>query len=121
MDMYQRLKKVAGASQLPFPDEINVEEFAKLLGTSVKYFDYIGDERFGRIIAIETKNDPGPYKDLYWIYIEDEDPELNDKTDFINGVALTLVNGEPKGVYSNGNVCVRYADLRSSEDVYPDE
>ena len=69
------------------------------LGQSVKYFDYLDGERFGRIVAME----PYPYDPtLAWIYIEDEESEYNNKFDVINGV----------------QIC--YAELRISTEVYID-
>ena len=70
------------------------------IGQSVKYFDYLDGERFGKIIAIEPYyQDPS----LIWVYIEDEEDEYNNKVDIINGAEI------------------RYAELRISSDVYIDE
>lgn len=71
-----------------------------LIGKSIKYYDYLGLERFGSIVAVE------PYPEdptQAYIYIEDSDPEFNTHQDCING-----------------NV-IRYSDLRLSTDVYIDE
>lgn len=74
--------------------------FESLIGKSVKYFDYVGDERFGKIIAIE----PYAYdSDLAYIYIEDQEIEYNIHQDIVNGILI------------------KYADIVLSEEVYLDE
>lgn len=72
-----------------------------IIGKAVKYYDYVGDERFGSIIAIEPSNFG---EDIVYCYIEDEDPEYNIHNDLI-------MNGMIK----------RYAELRLSTEVYIDE
>lgn len=70
-----------------------------IIGKHVKYFDYVGDERFGTIIAAEPyPMDP----EVAYVYIEDEDPEYNIHEDFVGG---TLI---------------KYAEIRPSTEVYPD-
>ena len=69
-----------------------------IIGKAVKYFDYVGDERFGSIIAIEPSNFG---EDIVYCYIEDEDPEYNDLS--MNGMVKL------------------YAEIRLSTEVYIDE
>lgn len=70
-----------------------------IMGSHVRYFDYMGFERFGTIVAIE------PYpadSTLAYIYILDEEPEYNVHQDIISGVSVV------------------YAELRPSDEVYLD-
>lgn len=77
--------------------ELNTDQ---LIGKAVKYYDYLDLERFGHIVATE----PYPIDPTQaYIYIEDNDPEVNTHQDFING---QIVN---------------YADIRPSGEVYIDE
>lgn len=77
-----------------------MQEINKLLGRSVKYYDYLESERFGRIVAIE----PYPMDQTQaYIYIEDNEPEFNIHQDVIVGKA------------------VKYAEIRPSSEVYLDE
>lgn len=70
-----------------------------IIGKHVRYFDYLDDERFGTIVAIEPyPMDP----EVVYVYIEDEDPEYNVHQDFVNGSLIT------------------YAEIRPSTEVYPD-
>ena len=70
----------------------------EVIGTHVRYFDYLGLERFGIVIAAEYYRD-----DLAYLYIEDEEPEYNIHEDFVNGTI------------------VRYAEIRMSNQVNIDE
>lgn len=70
----------------------------EVIGTHVRYFDYLGLERFGIVIAAEHYRD-----DLAYLYIEDEEPEYNIHEDFVNGAI------------------VRYAEIRLSDQVNIDE
>ena len=70
-----------------------------LIGKSIKYYDYLDSERFGKILAIEPSRNP----EILYIYIEDDDPEFNVHQDFINGQVL------------------RYAEIRPSSEVYFDD
>lgn len=70
------------------------------IGLHVKYFDYLGLERFGRIIYVEPSN---MNPDIFYVYIEDEEPEFN--------IHDININGEVK----------MYADLRPSNEVYIDD
>lgn len=72
-----------------------------IVGKSVKYYDYVGDERFGTIVAIEPSCF-GEY--IPYCYIEDDDPSYNIHTELI-------INGIVK----------RYAEIRLSTEVYIDE
>ena len=72
----------------------------KLIGKSVKYFDYLDTERFGTIVAIEPyPNDP----EQVYVYISDTDEEFNIHSDLVNGQQIN------------------YAELRLSSEVYFDE
>ena len=73
-------------------------EEKSIIGQHVKYYDYLGTERFGNIAAFEPAGN-----DLAWIYIVDEDPNFNDKVDLVNGVQI------------------QYAEVRISTEVYIDE
>lgn len=72
--------------------------FQEYIGKSVIYYDYLGFERYGRIVAIE----PGQEPDTPWLYIADTDEEYNIHADMVNG--------------SN----IRYAEVRISSDVVLD-
>lgn len=71
----------------------------ELIGKQVIYFDYLGEEHHGSIVAIEpcilSQNE------LY-IYINDEDQDFNIHQDIVNGVQIT------------------YAELRPSSEVILD-
>lgn len=71
-----------------------------IIGLHVKYFDYLGLERFGRICYSEPSN---MQPDTIYVYIEDEDPEFNIHS-------IMTCDGE-----------VRYAEIRTNEEVYLDE
>lgn len=71
----------------------------ELLGKQIKYFDYLGLERSGKIIAFEPCPD---IDDILYLYIEDEDPEFNIHNDIINGKNIS------------------YAELRRSNDIILD-
>lgn len=56
----------------------------ELIGTKVRYEDYLGMIEEGRIIAIEllSMNESILYDvpdDVAWVYIQHEDPEMNNK------------------------------------------
>lgn len=70
------------------------------IGLHVKYFDYLGLERFGRIIYVEPSN---MNPDKFYVYIEDEESEFNIRD--IN------INGEIK----------MYAELRINDEIYLDD
>ena len=73
----------------------------KVIGTHVRYFDYLDDERFGTVVAAEpVLYGPG---DLAWLYIEDEDQEYNIHHDIVDGQLIT------------------YAEIRISNEVDIDE
>ena len=73
------------------------QKIKSLIGKTVKYYDYLDSERFGRIVAIEDNhNNPStPY-----IYIEDEESEYNIHSDIVNGAQIA------------------YAEIRISSEVY---
>ena len=71
-----------------------------LLGKAVIYYDYVGDERYGKIIAIE------PYStdsDLAWIYISDNEDIYNIHEDVVN------------------ENLIKYAAIKLSDEIYLDE
>lgn len=70
------------------------------IGLHVKYFDYLGLERFGRIIYVEPSN---MNPDIFYVYIEDEEPEFN--------IHDIIIDGEVK----------MYAELRPNNEVYIDD
>ena len=74
--------------------------YKKFLGKTIKYYDYLDAERYGRIAAIEP-NPNAP--DTPFIYIEDEEQEFNEHSDVIAGKEI------------------KYADIRLSSEVYPVE
>ena len=71
-----------------------------VIGKSVKYYDYLDDERFGTIVAIEPYNQN---EGVAYIYISDNEEEYNIHEDMIGGK------------------WVKYAELRLSTEVYLDE
>lgn len=72
------------------------EEIKDIIGRTVRYFDYIGSERYGRIIFVEPyPMDP----DQVYVYIEDEEIEFNIHEDFLGGQNI------------------RYAEIRPSSEV----
>lgn len=73
--------------------------YDEIIGLSVRYFDYLGLERFGRIVFAEPSN---TNPNTVYVYIEDEESEFN-----IHEVALV-------------SKVIRYAEIRESTEVYPD-
>ena len=73
--------------------------YDEIIGLSVRYFDYLGLERFGRIVFAEPSN---TNPDIVYVYIEDEESEFNVHD-------ITTVNG-----------LIKYAEIRESTEVYPD-
>lgn len=71
-----------------------------IIGLHIKYFDYLGLERFGRICYAEPSN---VNPNQIYVYIDDEEPEFN-----IHEVIT------PSGP-------LKYAEIRTNEEVYPDE
>lgn len=71
----------------------------ELIGVHVRYFDYLGLERFGTIVSSE----PFQHDDsVRYIYIEDEEVEFNIHEDIINGDSI------------------RYAEIRLTTEVILD-
>lgn len=70
------------------------------IGLHVKYYDYLGIDRFGTIVAVEPTNMYG--SDIFYVYIEDENMDYNIHEDIINGTRI------------------KYAELRLSIEVYID-
>lgn len=73
--------------------------YDEIIGLSVRYFDYLGLERFGRIVFAEPSN---MTPDIVYVYIEDEESEFN-----IHELALV-------------SKVIKYAEIRESTEVYPD-
>lgn len=74
--------------------------YKKYLDKTVKYYDFLDAERYGRIVAVEDNpNDP----ETPYIYIEDEEQEFNEHLDEVNGEQI------------------RYAEIRLSSEIYPVE
>ena len=73
--------------------------YDEVIGLSVRYFDYLGLERFGRIVFAEPSN---TNPDMVYVYIEDEESEFN-----IHELALV-------------SKVIKYAEIRESTEVYPD-
>lgn len=71
-----------------------------LIGLHIRYFDYLQLESFGRIVYVEPSN---MAPDIYYVYIEDEDPVFN--------IHDININGEVK----------MYAEIRPSNEVYIDD
>lgn len=71
-----------------------------IIGLHIKYFDYLGLERFGRICYSEPSNMD---QNTIYVYIEDEESEFNIHT-------IMTPNGE-----------LKYAEIRTNEEVYLDE
>ena len=71
-----------------------------VIGKSVKYYDYLDDERFGTIVAIEPYNQN---EGVVYVYISDNEEEYNFHQDMVGGKL------------------VKYAELRLSTEVYLDE
>ena len=72
----------------------------EVIGTHVRYFDYLGAERYGTVIAAEPSEH---CPELAWLYIEDEEPEYNIHQDIVWGKLIT------------------YAEIRISDEVNIDE
>lgn len=72
------------------------EELNNIIGMKVRYFDYIGSERFGKIIAVE----PSQLATVYYCYIEDDEPDENTHQDIVN------------------NQNIQYAAIRPSIELY---
>ena len=70
----------------------------KIKGMPIKYLDYLDMERYGVIHHAEPYQD-----DIYYVYIEDEDDELNIHEDEIDGEL------------------VKYAEIRLSTQVWLDK
>lgn len=77
-----------------------MKDIRELIGKQVIYYDYLGSERNGRVVGIEPSNNP----EEPWIYIEDEEVELNIHHE-------QLLSGE----------FVVYAELRPSSEVVLDD
>lgn len=67
------------------------------IGQAIKYYDYLGLERYGKIVGVEPYLD-----DIAYIYIEDEEVEYN--------IHNHVINGNP----------IHYAEIRTSDNVYMD-
>lgn len=80
-------------------------EFKNPIGLHVKYFSYIGEEMYGKIVHTEPcMQESHPEYPFDYIYIEDEQTELNVQ----------------EVIDHNGNT-IMYAEIRPSYEVYPDQ
>lgn len=80
-------------------------KFKDPIGLHVKYFSYIGEEMYGKIVHTEPcLQESHPEYPFDYIYIEDENDNLN-----IHEV-----------VDYNGDI-VRYAEIRPSYETYLDQ
>ena len=70
------------------------------IGRTVRYFDYIGSERYGRIVYMEPCTAAHVLEGTMYVYIEDEEIELN-----IHEASFVDV----------GDIC--YAEIRISTDI----
>ena len=74
-----------------------MDQQSNIIGLHIKYFDYLGLERFGRIIYIE----PYPHdSEVVYVYIEDEESEFNTHSDILDGKNI------------------KYAEIRLSTEIY---
>lgn len=70
----------------------NINNF---IGRHVRYYDEMGSELFGNIVAIEIESREDR-EDIYWIYITDEDAINREKhTDEVNGIIITYTDLRP--------------------------
>lgn len=81
------------------------QESKSPIGLHVKYFSYIGEEMYGKIVHTEPcLQESHPEYPFDYIYIEDELTELN---------IHEVVNHEGE--------TVKYAEIRPSYETYPDQ
>lgn len=71
---------------------MDMKDVNELIGKQVTYFDYLGEEHHGSIVAIESCRIS---KDEVYIYINDEEQEFNIHQDVINGVQITYAELRP--------------------------
>lgn len=76
-----------------------LKEISELIGKHVIYYDYVGIECYGSIVAIELYTT----EDEVYVYIEDENGEENIHEDIVNGKRI------------------KYSDIRLSSEIYLDE
>lgn len=67
-----------------------------IIGTRVIYFDYLGCERYGKVVFFEPCSFDNT---IVYLYIEDDEYDENNKSILIN------------------NIEIRYAEIRLSSDV----
>lgn len=71
---------------------MDLKDINELIGKQVIYHDYLGEEHYGHILAIEPcQNIP----DEVYIYIEDEEIEFNIHQDMVNGNLITYAEIKP--------------------------
>lgn len=71
---------------------MDMKDVNELIGKQVTYFDYLGEEHHGSIVAIESCR---VSQDEVYIYIDDEEQEFNIHQDVINGVQITYAELRP--------------------------
>lgn len=62
-----------------------------VIGLHVKYFDIMGCETYGYIVAAEASNDP----EVPYLYIANEDSEMESHEDLVNGQNVTYNDIRP--------------------------
>ena len=78
-----------------------MSEVKSVIGVKVKYLDFLGFQRFGKVVRCEPSiNLP---EDVVYLYIEDDDPDYNTHN-------MTTETG-----------MIYYADIRLSTEVELDE
>ena len=61
------------------------------IGLHVKYFDMMGCETYGYIVAVEESHDP----EVPYVYIVNEDSEIESHEDFVNGQNIIYTDIRP--------------------------
>lgn len=81
---------------------VSYNEPYQIEGLHVKYYDFLGQERYGNVVAVE----PNPINpDIPYLYIKDEDFEsMEIHSDYIPYKGTT----------------VEYNEIRTSDQVFPD-
>lgn len=62
------------------------DQIKDYIGCTVRYFDYLGSERYGRIAYMEPCTADDAVEGTMYVYIEDEEIELNiHEASFVDG------------------------------------
>lgn len=91
---------------------MNIIPANEVIGAKVKYKDYLGKDRFGKIGWIENYIVDQNEKDgiIVWVYIIDDDPEYNIHEMAVN---FGIMNADGK----NDIRSFMYAELRLSNEI----